>query len=240
MAKTQTYTEDQLMDAVVRYAEIYKGKIVVTRLAQWASQNIHGLEGVKNHHFTKDIIVTNPKTGKKQKKRRRCAEKIEELNAERSVSSKIKTNTLLQSANIDAFMDLPEDIKRQLIVETRKQVDELVAANRRLSRENAALSSENKEYKDKTDTLESMLKGIQQRQDTIEKTYVRTINFVDKNNQKETLGRLGVQDDGFDLNQYIRSLHEDMEDAFKFSQAIKGNAAGNSISEEELFEGIEF
>ena len=36
MAQKEKFTDDRLTDAVIRYAEIYPGKIKVTELARWA------------------------------------------------------------------------------------------------------------------------------------------------------------------------------------------------------------
>ena len=44
MARTAKFTDDLLLDAVVQYADIYKGKIKATELAEWARKNIAGLE----------------------------------------------------------------------------------------------------------------------------------------------------------------------------------------------------
>ena len=55
MAKTQKYDEDQLLDAVVKYAEIERKKIKATELAKWCRNNIEGLEEVRDYHFTRPI-----------------------------------------------------------------------------------------------------------------------------------------------------------------------------------------
>lgn len=52
MAKTQKYSEDQLLEAVVKFSEIEKKKIKATELAKWCRDNIEGLEEVRDYHFT--------------------------------------------------------------------------------------------------------------------------------------------------------------------------------------------
>ena len=37
MAKTQKYRDELLLEAVVKYAELNRGKIAATKLAEWAS-----------------------------------------------------------------------------------------------------------------------------------------------------------------------------------------------------------
>ena len=64
MAKTYKFSEEQLLEAVVRYAELHRGKIEATKLAAWASENIEGLEGVEARHFIRPGSKTNTKTGK--------------------------------------------------------------------------------------------------------------------------------------------------------------------------------
>ena len=39
MAKVQTYTDDLLLRAVIKYAERFSGKIIISDLAKWASAN---------------------------------------------------------------------------------------------------------------------------------------------------------------------------------------------------------
>lgn len=85
MAKTPKYTDEKLLEAVVKYADQHRGKIEATKLAEWASENIEGLEGVADRHFTRPEEKTDPKTGKKVKKTKLCTEKITELNAARNV-----------------------------------------------------------------------------------------------------------------------------------------------------------
>lgn len=47
MAKTQKYSEDKLLEAVVKFSEIEKKKIKATELAKWCRNNVEGLEEVR-------------------------------------------------------------------------------------------------------------------------------------------------------------------------------------------------
>lgn len=55
MARTQKFPEDLLLEAVVKYAEVEKGKIKATELAAWSALNIKGLEGVRDYHFMRPV-----------------------------------------------------------------------------------------------------------------------------------------------------------------------------------------
>ena len=68
MARTQKFPEDLLLEAVVKYAEVEKGKIKATELAAWAASNIKGLEGVRDYHFMRPVRNKDSKHGKCQKK----------------------------------------------------------------------------------------------------------------------------------------------------------------------------
>lgn len=64
MAKTQKYDEDQLLDAVVKYAEIERKKIKATELAKWCRNNIEGLEEVRDYHLLVQLEKKMKKQGK--------------------------------------------------------------------------------------------------------------------------------------------------------------------------------
>lgn len=51
MAKKQKIDNDLLLEAVVKYANICKGKIKYKELAEWSMANIPGLEEVKDYMF---------------------------------------------------------------------------------------------------------------------------------------------------------------------------------------------
>lgn len=147
MAKTQKYSEDQLLEAVVKFSEIEKKKIKATELARWCRDNIEGLEEVRDYHFTRPIKEKDEKTGKMVERPKRCTLKIEEINKSRSLIVSINTNLLLRASNIDTFMEQPDAAKRKMIVETRETVDKLLTHNGNITRENEALKIENKSMK---------------------------------------------------------------------------------------------
>lgn len=147
MAKTQKYSEDKLLEAVVKFSEIEKKKIKATELAKWCRNNVEGLEEVRDYHFTRPIKSKDEKSGKIIERPKLCTLKIEEINNSRSLTASINTNLLLRASNIDTFIEQPDLVKRKMIVETRETVDKLLIRNGNLTRENEALKSENKSIK---------------------------------------------------------------------------------------------
>ena len=51
MARPAKYSEDDLLVAVYEYSKTHPGKIIVSKLAAWASANIPSLSGVKANDF---------------------------------------------------------------------------------------------------------------------------------------------------------------------------------------------
>lgn len=113
MAKTQKYSEDKLLEAVVKFSEIEKKKIKATELAKWCRDNIEGLEEVRDYHFTRSVKEKDERTGKMVERPKRCTLKIEEINKSRSLIVSINKNLLLQASNIDIFMEQPDSAKEK-------------------------------------------------------------------------------------------------------------------------------
>ena len=182
MGKEQKYSEEKLLEAVVKYAGLHKRKIKTTELAAWASMNIDGLEGVKDYHFTRDVTETDPKTGEKTTRPKECKKRINEINRSRHTASEIHNNPLLQASNVDAFLELPPHDQRYWILETRKQVGRLVAENRKLQNkentENIEASGKNSEkiiFKKKVKVF--LNKGYEAFSDAME--YLKNSNLLD-------------------------------------------------------------
>ena len=93
MAKTRIYNDDILIEAVEKYSEQHtSGKIKATKLAEWAQQNIIGLENVRDYHFLREITYKDPKSGQKKSKKRPCTVRMEEINSTRNVSAAMGCN----------------------------------------------------------------------------------------------------------------------------------------------------
>ena len=125
MGKKLKYSDDQLLSAIVKYADVTRNKIKATELAEWARLNVPGLEDVRDYHFTRPVRIKDEKTGKVSEKKRLCTIRLEEINDARSITSRIKTNTLLRSSNPYEFLELPQTAQRKLILETRAAFSEL-------------------------------------------------------------------------------------------------------------------
>ena len=123
MARTQKYTEELLLEAVVKYAETERGKIKATELADWAGANITGLEGVRDYHFMRPAREKNPQTGAVIVRQKSCTVRMEEINKARSLTAQISRNALLKASTIEEFMNQPGFIQRRQIAETRETVD---------------------------------------------------------------------------------------------------------------------
>ncbi len=241
MAKTQKYSEDKLLEAVIRYADTFKGKIQATKLAKWASANIDGLEGVRDYHFMRPVIEKDPKTGNNITRAKICTERIEELNLARSTETAVNINPLLKSSNIDMFFTLPKHEQRQLIIDTRAQVDKLLLENKLARKENAVVGQRVKEQSSQIDELSNLLLSVSKKQDALLSAVSRALKSLDESQRRAVLAEIGVSNEGLDLNAYTDSLTLDVKKAFSINHAIKGNISANSdTTAESLMEGIEF
>ena len=221
MAQKEKFTDDRLTDAVIRYAEIYPGKIKVTELARWASENIPGLEGVQAHNFRGKRKVANKRTGKTEMVAMEAFERIQSINRLRTGEAALRSNELFRSSDPDVFMTLPKPEQRRQIIETRGICEKLASENRALVRQNGVIESENISLREEIGRLQEKLEAIQERQDLIDKKISLMVDLVDREKQREILDSMGVMDGGFDLEKYQQSLRLDIGNAFDISQSIK-------------------
>ena len=241
MAKVQTYTDDLLLSAVIKYAERFSGKIVFADLAKWASANIPGLEGVQYYHFTRSVKIKDPKTGKTIEKKKQCTERIEELNKARNVSYHVKKNILLQSAKIDDFLSLPAQTQRKIILDTREQVDVLIRKNLYLTRSNKQLSAENNKLKEVNLENSEKWKELSARQQLLIKQVNSLITLHSETSMKEALEKIGITEDGYDLKSYTDSLSLSIEDNFSIKSALKqAEKNEKNLVTEDILKGLDF
>lgn len=239
MAKTQKYSEDQLLEAVVKFSEIEKKKIKATELADWCRRNIEGLEEVRDYHFTRTIKGKDEKTGKMVERPKLCTLKIEEINKSRSLTVSINTNLLLRASNIDTFMEQPDAAKRKMIVETRKTVDKLLAQNANITRENEALKSENKSMKSEILIITDKIKALQKTQDKLIKQMSYLMKVTDEAARKEILAKMGIEDESIDLNTYSESLQQELLDVMNINRTLKKYLSGvDGITKQEKSSNI--
>jgi len=210
MARTQKYTEELLLEAVVKYAETKRGKIKATELAEWAGANISGLEGVRDYHFMRPAREKNPQTGAVTVRQKSCTARMDEINRARSLTAQISRNTLLKASTIEEFMNQPGFIQRSQIAETRETVGRLAAKNESLSRANEALRAENKSFRKGMEQLTEDIRRLQDTQGRLTKQVMYLMKAADEKSRKEALADMGLSDRSVDLDVYTRSLEQEI------------------------------
>lgn len=248
MAKTQKYSEDQLLEAVIKFSEIEKKKIKATELADWCRRNIEGLEEVRDYHFTRSIKEKDEKTGKMIERPKLCTLKIEEINKSRSLTVSINTNLLLRASNIDTFMEQPDAAKRKMIVETKETVDKLLIRNGNITRENEVLRAENKSMKSDILIITDKIDALQKAQNKLIKQVSYLMKATDEAARKEILAQMGIEDESVDLNIYTESLQQDLSVVMNINNTLKAyvktnievNVDSKGQDTEEIIRGIKF
>lgn len=221
MAKTQKYSEDQLLESVVKFSEIEKKKIKATELAKWCRDNIEGLEEVRDYHFTRPIKEKNDKSGKMVERPKLCTLKIEEINKSRSLTVSINTNLLLRASNIDIFMEQPDVAKRKMIVETRETVDKLLTRNGNITRENEALKSENKTMKSDLLKMIDRINTLQKAQDKLVRQVTYLMKATDEAARREILSQMGIEEGSVDLNTYTEGLQQELSEIMNINKTLR-------------------
>lgn len=239
MAKTQKYSEDKLLEAVIKFAEIEKGKIKATELAKWCRGNMEGLEEVRDYHFTRPIKEKDIKTGKMIERPKLCTVRMDEINRSRSVMAGINTNLLLGSSDIGTFMGQPIQLQRKMIADTREAMGRLLAGNQRLARENDALMIENKRLTAELAAFIEKLGLLAKTQERLEKQVVHLMKATDKASRKEMLARIGVMDGEIDLAAYTESLRLGINEAVHIGRTLGRHAAAEGRqAKEEAGDGL--
>ena len=247
MAKTQKYSEDLMLEAVVKFAEEVKTKIKATELAEWARNNIKGLEDVRDYHFTRSIKERDSKTGKIKEKVKLCSAKINEINKSRSITATMNNNVLLRSSKVDAVFELPLSVQRKLIVETREAFDTLLKKNGYLTTENDSLRRVNKEQATIIDEINVKIKDIRKKQRVLRKQVNYLLRITDENSRKEMLAHMGIEDGSVDINKYIKCIEEDLVEMFhigktlkQYHQEEKVDSSNNEDLTESVLSGLNF
>ena len=221
MAKTQKYSEDKLLEAVVKFSEIEKKKIKATELAKWCRDNIEGLEEVRDYHFTRSVKEKDERTGKMVERPKRCTLKIEEINKSRSLIVSINKNLLLQASNIDIFMEQPDSAKRKMIVETRETVDKLLMRNRNIIREKEVLKTENQAMKAEILKISEKVDNFQKAQDKLIRQIKYLMKATDEAAIKEIVAQMGISDDSVDLDTYMNSLNQELSQIVDINRILR-------------------
>lgn len=228
MGRTAKFTDDLLLEAVIKYAEVTTKPIKATELALWARDNIEGLEEVKDYHFTRP--VKNPSTGKNEKKL--CTRRIEEINIARDTRRRENKNVLLSSVNIDKFFDLDVRSQRKEIREAREIVSEYRKTDNYLRKRNDYCESLVAEINKKIDSNQAAIKEIKKKQAILDKKVATIRRVINDENIRKQLEEIGILDGEFDLLKYNDSLKEDINSIFNIEESIRQYQ--KSINREEL------
>lgn len=220
MGKKQKFTEDQLLSAVIKFSEVERGKIKATDLANWCRKNYPGLEEVRDYHFTRPIYEKDAKTGKNIERAKLCALKIDEINRSRRLVRNMDTNLLLRASSIDTFMEQSDLTKRKMIASTRETVDQLLSSNRDIARENEAVKVENKELKSQISGLSEKIESLQKAQAKLSKQVAYVMKIADETMQKKMLADMGIEDETIDLQKYINSLQQELNDVMNINSVL--------------------
>ena len=220
MARTQKFPEDLLLEAVVKFSEIEKGKIKATELASWARSNVTGLEEVHDYHFMRPVREKDAKTGEVSVIKKPCTVRMEEINKARSLTETVNRNVLLRAASIDTFMGQPDYIQRKQISETRETVDRILSKNAGISRENEALQAENNRLKAVLASLADKVDALQKEQDLLNRKVRFLMKTSDEAARKEMLKQMGIADGEIDLDVYAKSLSLGIRDAMDITRMI--------------------
>lgn len=241
MGKRLKFTEDQLLDAVVRYSKVHRGKIKATELAEWSRANIPELMEVRDYHFTRPVNVKDEKTSKMCHKMRACAIRINEINQTRSVVVRINSNMLLKSSNPFDFLKYSEADQKKLIIDTRTTFSELEQRNIKLERENATYRKINAECLDGLKRMELMQKEIERNIGLLEKRLNYIMRVTDEEKRRKILEDIGIRDGEINLETYMKNIKNKSSEIFNInkelsayyqyeSDSIEGLAALGSIS----------
>lgn len=232
MGKSQKYSEDQLLEGVVRYSEFYKKKIKATELAKWCRENLDGLGEVRDYHFTRSVKVRDVKTDKMVERQKLCTQRIEEINKSRSLKVSINSNLILKASNIDVVFEQSQSVQRKLIIEAREMFDTLLSKNYHLERENEVLRSINKNQKISIEEVSVKMSYIQNSLQSLTKQVNYLMKKVDLENRKNALKKMGVEDGTIDLNTYTDSLQETFDEVMNINKILLEQIKNNTIFDE--------
>ena len=246
MAKTQKYSEDQLLEAVIKYSKIEKKKIKATELAEWSRRNIEGLEEVRDYHFTRSIRERDANTGKIIDRPKLCTLKINEINKARDITKSVDTNLLLRATNMDTFFQQSDSAQRKIVVETRKIFDEIIHRNILLARENEALKMEKEIISVQITKMTEEISVLEKEQDKLVKQVAYIMKYMDEAKRKEMLAKMGIEDEIIDLDIYMKSLEQKLNDVMDIDAVLKrcikgeGKTQSESNLTKDILSGINF
>ena len=236
MGKTQKYSDDLMLTAVVRYAETHEQKIIITKLCEWASANIEGLEGIRDHHFKQTITVTDPKTKKRKRMPRRAYRKVQEINEARLTTAAVCRNLLMTASDLNKFFALSRSDQIHEILEMRDIVKRLISDKADMSRYNEHLSKDNANLKKELSEALTRIGDAAKTQALLQKKTALLLRLVDETQRKNVLEMIGISDLGLDLDMYSESLHQPSDETFHINDAL--NKEEQDVA--DIMKGLDF
>lgn len=221
MAKISRFSDELLTEAVEKYAKVFPGQIHATELAEWAKQNIEGLEDVRDYNFTRSLTRKDNVTGKTSSVIRPCTELINQVNQSRKKDIAVARNPLITSANLDDFFGFAIPDQRKMILDARKQIDMFSKENVDLERQNKALKEENQKLRIVQDKYTKKLDHLLKNQKALEKKVDQVIAKINNKLSVQELENIGIYEDEVILEKNVKSLSDEIGDIFSISGAIK-------------------
>lgn len=203
MGKSKNYSDELMLEAVEQYANLNPEKrIKRTELAAWANENIAELEGVHDYDFARYVKVI--KNGKEIRIDRPCTSRINAINEARA-GLMFKKNYILHSSGPDEFLDLPDLVKRKMVLDARKEFAKIFSKNEDLTiqirKSEAEKCSMEKEV--------SLLKGRVDEALKTQEVLAKMLKFyLAKIREYEHLGKLeeiGITNEGVELKKLYDS-----------------------------------
>lgn len=239
MGRNTKYSEDVLLEAVVRYADICKTKIVATSLAEWARMNIPGMEDIRYYHFLRPIKYKDSKSGEVKERQRLCTERIAEINNARSLIKSDDINILLQSSDPFQLIELPISVQKQVIKDAREKYQVLTKYLLKLQKEKSILDANYRMLEMENEKLiqqfEFLLKENSKLMSKINKAET-SLNGIckqlEENKAKNKLSEIGITDRGINLEVMRNNLTLSKESAFGINEAIS-NVLSDELSDKD-------
>ena len=217
MGRNQKFTDDQLLEAVVQYADKTKTKIKTSELARWARINVKGLEEVQEYHFTRPF--KNPVTGKYEKKL--CTQRLEEYNSARSIKQRENKSFLLSASNVDRFFLMDDREQRMEVMTAREIYFETQKIYRQLRQKDDYNKTIFKTINEKMEAYRSTLDKIIEDMSGLEKKVNYIINAVEKDKIHLYLEQIGVIDGDLGSKKFRNAIKDNILELNNIDDEIK-------------------
>ena len=224
MARPPKYSEDDLLIAVHEYAKCHPGKISISKLAEWASENIPALYGVKYADFQR-----LPRSGNaiKNGQKKACLLLIKEINQTRMSFNPKRFNVLLNSSDVCEFFNLPQSKQIDDILKSRQYVESLLKKNQTLSQEQRILQEENCTIKKKYMEISHRLEELQKELEQVKSIYSMLEATIDEHRRRKVLANIGVEEGFLDPTKAFESMSlrlEEINGMFSFEPTSVSNS----------------